>query len=79
MLYAGKDSVLRRITAQLRGDFDGDGTVGFSDYMLFVNAWNLSETDTTWVPLANMTITAGEQKIDFADYLLFVGSWGKIK
>ena len=47
--------------------------------MLFVNAWNLSETDTTWVPLANMTITAGEQKIDFADYLLFVGSWGKIK
>jgi hypothetical protein len=79
MLYAGKDGVLRRITAQLRGDFDGDGTVGFSDYMLFVNAWNLSETDTTWVPLANMTITAGEQKIDFADYLLFVGSWGKIK
>jgi hypothetical protein len=60
----------------LTGDFDRDGTVGFFDYMTFVNAWNTAEGDAAYERKANISLApASPQAIDFFDYMTFVSVW----
>jgi len=78
MLVTDNNGFVYQSNAGLTGDFDGDGTVGFSDYMLLVNAWNTTEGDASYSRKANMVLSSpGPQKIDFYDYMYFISVWNK--
>ena len=53
----------------LVGDFSGDGTVGFSDFILFAQAFGSPVFDPKY-DLSN------DGKIGFADFLIFATVWG---
>ena len=57
----------------LRGDLDSDGDVDFSDFLLFVAAFNSSVGDSNYQPLADID---GNGVIDFSDFLSFVNLFG---
>ncbi len=55
-------------------DFDGDGVVGFADFLLFVAQFGSSEDDEgydVWFDLD------GDGVIGFGDFLIFVNAFGK--
>ena len=55
-------------------DFDGDGVVGFADFLLFVAQFGLSEDDEgydVWFDLD------GDGIIGFGDFLIFANAFGK--
>ena len=56
-------------------DFDGDGTVGFADFLLFVAQFGFSEDDEgydVWFDLD------GDGTIGFGDFLIFANAFGKV-
>ena len=55
-------------------DFDGDGVVGFADFLLFVAQFGFSEDDEgydVWFDLD------GDGTIGFGDFLIFANAFGK--
>ncbi len=55
-------------------DFDGDGTVGFADFLLFVAQFGFGEDDEgydVWFDLD------GDGMIGFGDFLIFANNFGK--
>ena len=55
-------------------DFDGDGAVGFADFLLFVAQFGFSEDDEgydVWFDLD------GDGTIGFGDFLIFANAFGK--
>lgn len=67
--------VRQRITIIQRApnaDFNGDGTVGFTDFFLFVEAFNRPAIGQ-WAQFNLNT----DGIVDFADFFIFVESWGK--
>ncbi len=55
-------------------DFDGEGTVGFADFLLFVAQFGFSEDDEgydVWFDLD------GDGMIGFGDFLIFANAFGK--
>ena len=57
----------------LTGDFDGNGTVEFSDFLLFVAQFGKSSSDDSFN--ASMDLDSSGT-IDFPDFLLFVAAFG---
>lgn len=55
-------------------DFDGDGTVGFGDFLLFTSKFGLSRGDAGYDTRYDLD---GDGTIDFGDFLLFARSFGK--
>ena len=55
-------------------DFDGDGQVGFPDFLLFVGAFDSREGQENYDAKYDLN---GNGEIDFPDFLLFVDSYGK--
>ncbi|MCY3681877.1 MAG: hypothetical protein OXH16_10790 [Gemmatimonadetes bacterium] len=55
-------------------DFDGDGIVGFSDFLLFVEYFGLDHTDETYKARFDLN---GNGTIEFSDFLIFVSDFGK--
>ncbi len=56
-------------------DFDGDGVVGFADFLLFVAQFGFSEDDEgydVWFDLD------GDGIIGFGDFLIFANAFGKV-
>ena len=53
----------------LVGDFSGDGNVGFSDFILFAQAFGSPDFDPKY-DLSN------DGKIGFADFLIFATAFG---
>lgn len=56
-------------------DFDGDGVVGFADFLLFVAQFGFGEDDEgydVWFDLD------GDGVIGFGDFLIFVNAFGKV-
>ena len=49
-------------------DFDGSGTVDFPDFLLFVNAYNTTQTQFD---------LTGDSTVDFGDFLIFAQSYGQ--
>ena len=55
-------------------DFDGDGTVGFADFLQFVEKFGLSEKDEAYQARFDLN---GDGVIGFGDFLIFVNAFGK--
>ena len=55
-------------------DFDGDGTVGFADFLQFVEKFGLSETDEAYQARFDLN---GNGVIGFGDFLIFANNFGK--
>ena len=55
-------------------DFDGDGTVGFPDFLLFVEQFGLSREDEAYQVRFDLD---GDGMIGFSDFLIFANAFGK--
>ena len=55
-------------------DFDGNGAVGFPDFLLFVAQFGLSQTDEGYDARFDLD---GDGAIGFADFLIFASHFGK--
>ncbi len=54
-------------------DFDNDGTVGISDFLLFVDAFGTSPESENWDAKFDLN---SDGTVDVQDYLLFVDQFG---
>lgn len=57
----------------LIGDFNGDCVVNFTDFLLFISHYGLSEGDPRYDPMYDLN---GNGTIGFGDYLIFVRHYG---
>lgn len=55
-------------------DFDSDGLVGFSDFLLFAQAFGTSSSDTNFDPRFDLNNSG---TVDFADFLSFAQAFGQ--
>ena len=55
-------------------DFDGDGTVGFADFLQFVEKFGLSEKDKAYQTRFDLD---GDGVVGFGDFLIFANNFGK--
>ena len=60
--------------AVITPDFDGDGTVGFPDFLLFVEQFGLSREDEVYQARFDLN---GDGMIGFGDFLIFANNFGK--
>ena len=60
--------------ASIRADFDGDGTVGFGDFVQFAGKFGLSEGDEGFDARFDLD---GNGAVGFSDFLIFAGAFGK--
>lgn len=60
----------------LLGDFDEDGTVGISDFLLFTNAFGASRGEASFNELFDLV---PDGIINVADFLVFVDQFGKTR
>ena len=58
----------------LMSDFDGDGAVGFPDFLLFVAQFGLSQTDEGYEARFDLD---GDGVIWFNDFLVFANHFGQ--
>ena len=63
-----------KIKAAPSPDFDGNGIVGFLDFLQFINVFGASRGDGTYEAKYDLD---GNGVIDFPDFLLFVDNFGK--
>ena len=61
-------------TPALTPDFDGDGTVGFADFLQFVEQFGFSRSDEGYEARFDLD---GDGVIGFGDFLIFVDNFGK--
>ena len=54
-------------------DFDGDGTVGFSDFLTFAGAFGSSQGDEKYNAAQDLN---SDGSVDFTDFLIFAGAFG---
>ena len=55
-------------------DFDGDGTVGFGDFLMFAAVFGRSQGDAGYDAQYDLD---GDGVIGFGDFLIFAGAFGK--
>ena len=66
--YSDDDDVVRQ------SDFDGDGTVGFSDFVAFAGAFGLQRGNPAFDARYDLN---GDDRIGFGDFVIFAGNFGK--
>ena len=67
------DLVADHVTATAASDFDGDGNVGFGDFVLFAANFGLSQGDEGYDARYDLD---GNGAIGFSDFLIFAGAFG---
>ena len=60
--------IVQPLSVEAKSDFNSDGTIDFTDFLLFVGAFG--STDSQYD-------IDGNGNVDFPDFLLFVQSFGK--
>ncbi|MCY3764480.1 MAG: DUF3472 domain-containing protein [Gemmatimonadetes bacterium] len=55
-------------------DFDGDGTIGFGDFLIFGGVYGSSDGDEKYEATYDLN---GDGEIGFADFLIFAENYGK--
>ena len=66
--YSTEDRVTWKEPSGITGDFDGNGSVGFSDFLIFGIAFNSNDTKCD---------LDGDGSVGFSDFLLFALAFGK--
>ena len=56
-------------------DFDGDGTIGFSDFLIFAGAFGSSEGDEKYDARYDLN---GDGEIGFSDFVIFARNFGRV-
>ncbi len=75
MADVGIDAVVTGVPEESPvADFDGDGTVGISDFLLFATRFGLSRGDAGYDARFDLD---GDGTIGIGDFLLFVDAFGK--
>ena len=62
-----------RFNATPSPDFDGDGTVGFSDFLAFASAFGSQQGDATFDARFDLD---GDGSVGFGDFLAFAADFG---
>ena len=62
-----------RFNATPSADFDGDGTVGFSDFLAFAGSFGASRGDARYEARFDLN---GDGSVGFSDFLVFAGAFG---
>ncbi len=62
------------LEAPPKPDFDGDGTVGFPDFILFAGAFGTSSEDQNFESRFDLN---GDGTVDFGDFLIFAQAFGQ--
>ncbi|MCZ6634538.1 MAG: CotH kinase family protein [bacterium] len=62
------------MTRQSNSDFDGDGVVGFTDFLQFARAFGTSQGDAEYHVLYDLD---GDGAVDFSDFLQFAQAFGQ--
>jgi len=60
-------------SAGVPSDFDGDGTTGFSDFLIFAAAFGTSAGDAAFRSDADLDRSGG---VGFSDFLIFAAAFG---
>ena len=68
------DPVTFSATGRAQADFDGDGKVGFGDFLLFATAFGRGQGDAEYDARFDLD---GNGAIGFSDFLIFAGAFGK--
>ncbi len=55
-------------------DFDGDGTIGFGDFLIFAGVFGSSESDEKYEAKYDLN---GDGEIGFSDFVIFAQNFGK--
>ena len=66
-------SLLSPNSSHPSADFDGNGTVAFQDFLLFVEAFGTQEGQQEYKPIYDLD---GNGEIGFSDFLIFVDNFG---
>ena len=61
--------------ADPRSDFDGDGVVGFGDFVAFARAFGSSSDLPNWIPACDLD---ADGRVGFGDFVIFAASFGYI-
>ncbi len=72
-IAVGYRPVARTLEATARADFDGNGQVGFSDFVLFARAFGTAPPDPLFESRFDLD---GNGQVDFSDFVLFAGVFG---
>ena len=74
VIVEGLEPVTFTVTAQATPDFDGNGVVGFADFMQFAAQFGLSQSDTGYDARYDLD---GDGTIGFGDFVIFANAFGK--
>ena len=66
-------SITLSAESQLTGDFDGDSTVGFSDFLQFAQVFGKQSTDADYDSRFDLD---SDGMVGFSDFLIFAASFG---
>jgi hypothetical protein len=61
-------------SGEATADFDGDGTVGFGDFIAFAGVFGANSASDNWDPKFDLD---GDGEIGFTDFLAFAGVFGQ--
>ncbi len=73
LVWQPEGPVTQGSTGPLTADFDGDGVVGFSDFLLFARSFNTAEGDAGYD--ARMDLN-GDGTVNFPDFVSFSSAFG---
>ena len=71
--YAGQRQLTLKVKKTESGDFDGNGSIGFGDFILFAQNFGKKQTDAGWNAEFDLD-SNGE--VGFGDFLMFSGKFG---
>ncbi len=61
------------VAHSLKGDFDGNGSVDFGDFLGFAGAFGNTSASPEWDPVFDLS---GDDRVDFTDFLTFAQFFG---
>ena len=76
LVLAGEEGTVQyvRVSDSTRADFDGDGAVGFSDFLQFAGKFGVSKGEAGYDVRFDLD---GDGTIGFSDFVIFAGRFGK--
>ncbi len=70
----GFDTIVYVSPSSLTGDFDNDGEVGLSDFVLFLDVFGATTSSADWNPVFDLD---GNGEIGLSDFVIFLDNFGR--